>query len=113
MIGREHDPIDAYFEQEIQECRGEVEAAEGVVDILAEIEADRMLKVGHGHGHNIEPLQHERQAFAHVPNHDLQFGISIEDSTKNETDDMDRGLDVPSPTWSCQHVTYYGRETCV
>ena len=37
----------------------------------------------------------------------------VDISTKDETDDMDRGLDVPSPAWPCQHVTYHGRETCV
>src|SRR5690242_1053787 len=50
MVRREHDSIDADFEKQIEKSGSEIEAAECVVDILAKIEANRMLQLRERHG---------------------------------------------------------------
>src|SRR4029453_16115089 len=41
VVGGEHDLVGAHLEQQVQEGRGPVEAAEAVVDVLPQIRADR------------------------------------------------------------------------
>ena len=47
-----------------EEGRHKIETAECVVNILSKIGTDRAVQFCHGHGHNVQPLQHERKAFA-------------------------------------------------
>jgi hypothetical protein len=44
---------------------------------------------------------------------DLQLWIFIKCSTKDKTDYVDRGLDVPAPARACEQVGYYRRENAV
>src|SRR5215469_5611026 len=48
-----------------------------------------------------------------MADHNLEFRISIEYSSEDEADDVDRGLDVPSPTGTREHVSYDWRETTI
>ena len=81
MIGREHDPVDAHFEHECKKRRHEVKTAERVMDILAQIRADRFLQSGYGGLHVVETLDHERKRLAEMTQHELQFRKSIEHAT--------------------------------
>ena len=103
--------LDAGAKQQVEKSRGEVESAERVVHVPGEIGAYRPLKFCHGHRHDIESLQHKRQCLTHVTNHNLKFGIFIEYSSQDQADDMDCGLDVPTPTRPSQQPSYYRRET--
>jgi hypothetical protein len=59
-------------------------------------------------GHYIEPLQHKRESLSKVPNDDLQVRILIEYSAQNEPNDMNGGLNVPTPPGTSQHLIDYG-----
>src|ERR1700728_2683143 len=78
--------------------------------ILAEIVAYRAGEHCHGRRHGVEPLQHKRQGFAHVADHDLKFWVLIKNPTENQADNMNRGLDVPTPSGTREHVRDNPRE---
>src|SRR5215469_15612370 len=92
VVSREHNSLDADLEQQIEECRREVESAERIVNILAEVTADRTIQFGHSHRHHIKSLQHEGQSFSHVADHDLELRVLVKNSAEDETKDMNRGL---------------------
>jgi hypothetical protein len=48
------------------------------VNIVAQIGADTGTKLGHRHGHDVEPLKHEGQDLGDMADHDLQIRIAIE-----------------------------------
>ena len=45
VVGREHDPFHADLKHQVQECLDPVEAAESVVEVLAQVGADRALQL--------------------------------------------------------------------
>ena len=93
MVGGEHDPLHAAeFKQQVKECRREIEAAERVMDVFTQIGADRALKFGYLPGHNVHPLEHEGQPFAHVADYDLQFGKAVEYAAEDEANDVNRSF---------------------
>src|SRR5208282_1267537 len=113
MVGREHDPLDADFKQQVEDDRCEIEAAEGVVNIVSKIGADRTIEFCHRHLQVIEPLQHEGERLAHMTDHDLQFRISIEYSAEDKANDMNRGFDVPAPARAREHGGDYRRKAAI
>src|SRR5271155_869370 len=113
MVSREQDAIDAHLEQQVEKCRCEVEAAKCVVDIFAKIRADGAIGLGHSHGHNIKPLQHEGKRFSHVADDDLQLWILVEHSAEGHANDVDGGFDVPAPARARKQLGYDGRKTSI
>ena len=73
MIGGEHDPVDAHFEQKRKKGGCEVESAECIVKILAQVAADRLLKAGHAWSHVVDAPDHERKRLAQMTKDELQF----------------------------------------
>ena len=113
MVGREHDAVDADFEQEIEEGGGEVEAGNGVVDVVAQIEADRLFQLGHRRRHAVEPRQHEGQRLAEMADDELQLRKLIEHAAEHQAHDVNRGLDVPAPARRGEHVGHRRREAAI
>ena len=40
VIGWEHEPVNSYLEKQIEKIGSEIEAAESVIDVLAQVRAD-------------------------------------------------------------------------
>src|SRR5271170_367114 len=113
MVSREHDAIDAHLEQQVEKCRREVEAAKCVVNVFSKVRADGAIDLRHGHRHNVEPLQHEGERFAHVSDNDLQLWKLVEYSTEDHANDVDGGFDVPAPARARKQLGYDGRKTSI
>ncbi len=113
VIGGEHDPVDAHLKQQIEEGRREIEAAEGVVDVLAQIGADRSLKPGDGRRHDVHARLHEGERFAHVPHQELQFRKPVERAAQDNAQHVDRGFDVPAPSSVGEHEAHARRKSLV
>src|SRR5215212_5640377 len=97
VVGREHDPIDTDLKHQVEERLDPVEAAESVVEVLAEVGDDRTLQLRHLPGQRyLEPGQHERESLAHVPDHELQVLVPVERPTKDEAEDVGCRLYVPA-----------------
>ena len=99
--------------RQIEEAGGEVEAGNGVVDVVAQIEADRVLQLGHRRSHAVEPRQHEGQRLAEMADDELQFRKCVEHAAEHDADDVDRGLDVPAPAGRGEHVGHRRRKTAI
>jgi len=98
VVRREHDPLDPDLKQQVEEIWSVVETAEGVVEVLAQVSADRALQFGELRGQIvIKPRQHERKGFAEVADHQLQIWVAVKCSTEDDAEDMDGGLNVPTP----------------
>src|SRR5262245_38872037 len=104
VINREHDSRNADLEQQIEERRCKIEAAEGVVHVLTQIGTKGTRELRHLSRHVlVESRQHKRNAFAQVANDDLQFRIAIEHASQNHANEMDTGFDVPAPACARKH----------
>src|ERR671921_1912249 len=67
VVGREHDPFHADLKHQVEERLHPVEAAERVVEVLAEVGADRALQLRHLYGQShLEPGHEERKSLTHV-----------------------------------------------
>jgi hypothetical protein len=98
VVNAEHDPLYADFEQQVEERRREIEAAEGVMHVLPQTVGDRPRKLGHLLGQSpVHPFPHKGDGFAHVADHDLQFGMPVEHAAKDHAQEMDRCFYVPAP----------------
>ena len=85
VVGREHDPFHADLKHQVQECLDPVEAAESVVEVLAEVGADRALQLRHLYGQShLEPGHEERKSLTHVPDHELEVRVPVERPAKDE-----------------------------
>jgi len=111
VVDREHDALGADFEQQAEERRREIEAAEGVVHVLPQVIAERALQLGQRRLKiAVEPRQHEGQAFAQMADHDLQFRIAVEHAAQDQAKNVNGGLDVPAPARGREHPAHFRRE---
>ena len=75
------------------------------MQVLPQVIANRPCELGQfGRQVAVKPWQHERQTFAQMSDHDLQLGKAVEHAAENETDDVNRSLDMPTPCRTRQHV---------
>lgn len=98
IVSGEHDPVSSDLKIQIEECLCKVKTAERVVNILSEVVCNSTLKLRHVRRQSsVDSGHNKRKSFPHMTDHDLKVRKSVESSTDDEAEDMDRGFDMPAP----------------